>query len=87
MKFSIPLPEDTLYCPKLTCTVFDYIFKGWNQPMIGVFNIPIGDLMLKLKQTRKEDIEEMEKVIDGLHAIMKDDQQKYNIKDFKREPK
>jgi hypothetical protein len=30
----------------------------------------------------------MEKVIDELHAIMKDDkEQKYNIKDFKREPK
>ena len=41
--------------------------------MIGVFNIPIGDLMLQLKQTRKDDIEEMEKVIDGLDAIMKDD--------------
>lgn len=42
IKFSIPLPTDKLYCPTLSCTVYDYIFKGWNQPIIGVFTLPIG---------------------------------------------
>ena len=64
MKFTIPLPTDILYCPKLTCAVFDYIFKGWNQPMIGVFTLPIGDLMLQLKKARSDDIEKIETVIE-----------------------
>jgi hypothetical protein len=51
-KFNIPLPTDPLYCPKLTCAVYDYIFKGYNQPMIGVFTIPIGDIMLDIIKER-----------------------------------
>lgn len=49
LKFSIPLPTNELYCPRLGCTVFDYIFKGWNQPIIGTFVLPIGELMRDLK--------------------------------------
>lgn len=52
MKVTIPLPTDPLYCPKLSSTVYDYIFRGWNQPMIGVFTIPIGEYMLELKAER-----------------------------------
>ena len=32
IKIKIPLPLDPLYCPNLTCVVYDQIFKGWNQP-------------------------------------------------------
>jgi hypothetical protein len=53
MTFSIPLPTDPLYCPKLACAVYDYIFKGFNQPLIGVFTVPIGKLMLDLKEERR----------------------------------
>ena len=49
MKFQIPLPTDPLYCPQLSCMVYDYIFKGWNQPMIGTFVVPIGQLMQNLQ--------------------------------------
>jgi hypothetical protein len=55
MKFNIPLPTDPLYCPKLGCAVYDYIYKGWNQPMIGVFTLPIGQLMLDLIEERQEE--------------------------------
>ena len=55
MCFTIPLPTDPLYCPKLGCTVFDYIYKGWNQPIIGNFVLPLGDLMLALKAEREEE--------------------------------
>lgn len=30
MKFSIPLPTDPLYCPRLSCSVYDQIFKNWS---------------------------------------------------------
>lgn len=49
MKFQIPLPIDSLYCPKLTCACYDFIFKGLNQPMIGIFTVPIGDIMQQQK--------------------------------------
>ena len=44
VKFKLSLPNESLYCPSLTCGVYDYIFKGISQPLIGNFVIPIGDL-------------------------------------------
>jgi len=56
MSFFVPLPIDPLYCPRLTCQVYDCIFTGWSQPMIGTFTIPIGDLMHELAAERKTEI-------------------------------
>ena len=66
----MPLPNDELFCPKLTCTVYDQIFKGWNQPIIGVFTLHIGDLMAKLKEERKSETAAMEKAVKELKAIV-----------------
>lgn len=44
IRFSIFLPSDPLYCPSLTCGVYDYVFKGMSQPIIGNFVVPIGEL-------------------------------------------
>jgi len=70
MKFGIPLPTAPLYCPRLACTVYDCIFKGWSQPQIGTFDIPIGALMQDLEAERTEETEiivqisaELEKMI------------------------
>jgi hypothetical protein len=52
MNFSIPLPVDPLYCPRLACQVYDNIIKGLNQPLIGTFTVPIGELMLEMKDER-----------------------------------
>jgi len=62
MKFMIPLPIEELYCPRLSCSVYDYIFKGWNQPLIGVFTLPIGELMIELMKERKEETEAIEEI-------------------------
>lgn len=70
MKFSIPLPTDPLYCPKLSCAVYDYIFKGWNQPMIGVFVVPIGELMMSLKKERKDEMAKIREINESLEKIM-----------------
>jgi hypothetical protein len=45
VSFKLPLPISPLFCPKLVCTVYDYIFMGFNQPLIGSFTIPIGELI------------------------------------------
>jgi len=52
---TVPLPTAPLYCPRLSSTVYDYIFRGWNQPMIGVFTMPIGEYMLALKAERQRE--------------------------------
>ena len=80
MKFNIPLPTDPLYCPKLTCAVYDYIFKGWNQPMIGVFTLPIGQLMMDLRDERREETEVMEYINSELQKIIEDGD--YQVKDY-----
>lgn len=53
IKFKVPLPKKELYCPRLACQVFDYIFKGLGQPLVGTFTIPVGDLRDALKEERR----------------------------------
>lgn len=72
IKFSIFLPSDPLYCPSLTCGVYDYIFKGVSQPLVGNFVIPIGDL-----QHLQDDLFEKEndttlKIIKRLERLIAD---------------
>ena len=51
IRFSADLPVNKLYCPKLSCEVFDYICMGLNQPLIGNFTIDIGKaIAAKTKQ-------------------------------------
>ncbi len=45
IKTKLPLPIDKLYCPRISCVVYDEIMKGLYQPLLGTFTIPIGDLM------------------------------------------
>jgi hypothetical protein len=42
IEFNAPLPEDDLFCPKMSCSVFDSVVMGLSQPLIGTFTIPIG---------------------------------------------
>ena len=65
IKFNIGLPKDPLFCPRLQCTVYDYIFKGlFSQPMLGPFIIPIGDLIQDLIQEREEETAAIEHIND-----------------------
>lgn len=48
IKTKLPLPVERLYCPRISCVVYDEIFKGLIQPLLGTFTIPIGDLMHEL---------------------------------------
>jgi hypothetical protein len=73
LSVAVPLPTDPLYCPKLTCIAYDYIFRGFNQPMIGVFTMPIGEYMLALKKERKEETDEIEKINVKLERIIHHD--------------
>jgi len=63
IKFNINLPSDPLYCPTLTCGVYDYIFRGLSQPMIGNFTIPLGEKLVRDKQTRDAELRETNMII------------------------
>lgn len=63
MTFSLPLPVNKLYCPKLTCTVYDNIFAGWNQPLIGVFVLDLGHLRDELTEERETETKEIQDII------------------------
>lgn len=43
LKFNIKMPTDPLFCPTLSCGVYDYLFMGMSQPLIGTFTIDLGD--------------------------------------------
>lgn len=56
LNFFVNLPREALYCPALECDVFDYVFRGLSQPLVGTFSIPIGEIKDKTKQKWDEDI-------------------------------
>jgi len=59
LTFNVPLPEEELYCPSLACDVYDYVYMGLSQPLIGTFSIPVGQLKTKAEKNReiwREDI-------------------------------
>ena len=82
IQFRIPLPRDPLFCPRLACSVHDYIFKGFSQPMIGAFIIPIGELVFKLQKEREEETAAIDGILQELDKIMLDQGvQSYSIQD------
>ena len=54
----------------LSCTVYDYIFKGFSQPIIGIFTLPIGKLMHELEAERQEETQIMEEIVVALAKII-----------------
>jgi len=79
MKFLIPLPIDPLYCPRLACSVFDYIFRGWNQPLIGTFTLPIGELMHSLAEERRDETQAIQDIVDAIDKILNTGQGPSNL--------
>jgi len=74
INFEAPLPGDSLFCPRLSCQVYDNIFKGFgNQPLIGNFTIPIGDLMADLKNERATELAAIERIVTALEEIINDE--------------
>ena len=67
MSFKVALPNDELYCPKLVVNIFDFIYKGMkSQPIIGNFNIPVGQLIKDLKEENDRDLEDLRKALEEI---------------------
>lgn len=63
VKFNIPLPVDELYCPSLSCTVYDQVFLGFSQPVVGTFTIPLGEIMQDCWRERKKILKDADEII------------------------
>ena len=46
---------------------------GLTQPLIGTFDLPIGDLMIEKIQSQKDEVEDMQKLLDKLENLIKSD--------------
>ena len=68
IKFNIPLPRDELYCPALSCIVYDQVFLGFSQPQVGTFTIPLGQIMQQNKKDKAEIIETARWLVNRLKA-------------------
>ena len=69
MKFEVPLPTEELFCPRLSCQVYDTVFAGFSQPIIGNFTIPIGALMISLHEERTSEIKALRTVVETLDKV------------------
>lgn len=73
LSFAIDLPTDPLFCPKLQCDVFDYVFKGFSQPLIGTFTIEIGNMMQQQKEDKDTQLSEGERIIKALNEYINEE--------------
>lgn len=39
LSFKTKIPVDPLYCPNITCTVYDFLMSGRSQPILGTFQL------------------------------------------------
>jgi hypothetical protein len=71
LNFFVNLPVEKLYCPALECDAFDFVYRGFSQPLIGTFSIPIGLIKDKTEQSWKDELDEQEEILIFLESHLK----------------
>lgn len=64
INFTAELPISALYCPKLSCEVFDNVCRGLKQPKIGTFTIDIGPIQHKTLQARADLLKQADRLLE-----------------------
>ena len=70
ISFSVPMPRNPLFAPSMACRVYDKVFKGLSGQLIGVFTIPIGDIMRSQKQEYDDNLAALDYVIAQLKEAL-----------------
>jgi len=70
VQFTMNLPSSSLFCPRLACDVYDMVFKGWMQPLLGTFSIGIGDILEATLANQEADIVESDHMIRELKKVL-----------------
>lgn len=55
--------------------MYDNVFAGLAQPLIGVFTLPLGDLKEALAKERKEETQVIKDIIKAIKDLCSDDLQ------------
>lgn len=69
VSFMMLLPEAHMYAPSMACRVYDKIFTGFDGQLIGVFSIPIGQIMFNQRMEFIASMTKLNKLITDLTAI------------------
>ena len=56
LKFDLNLPESDIFMPQLQCEVYDYIFSGMINPILGLFLLNIKELITETTKQIDEDL-------------------------------
>lgn len=64
------MPINDLYAPSMSCRVYDKVFKGFSGQLIGVFTIPIGQIMRDQKEEYDENCKRLDEVIKALEDVL-----------------
>jgi len=65
---TLTLPVDPDFCPDMSASVFDQVFRGLSQPLIGNFSIPLGDYIRKTQKELDKKIETLAKLNETLKS-------------------
>jgi hypothetical protein len=74
LKFDIRLPKEDIFMPELQCSVYDYLLAGMVNQMLGIFLIPIKNIIEENRENMERDMKMTEKKI-GLFLF--DETRKY----------
>jgi hypothetical protein len=56
IKFDIRLPKDEIFMPEMQCIVYDYILAGLANQILGVFIIPLRNIIKENEKVLKRDM-------------------------------
>mmetsp|Transcript_26555 Transcript_26555/g.23533 ORF Transcript_26555/g.23533 Transcript_26555/m.23533 type:complete len:547 (-) Transcript_26555:46-1686(-) len=59
INLELNLPEKLEYCPAMSCAVFDFIFRGMGQPLLGNFSIPLAKYIKKSRDKMDKELKEL----------------------------
>ena len=66
IKFDLNLPKDEIFMPELQCEIYDHLFSGFINPLLGVFLLNIKQL---IKNTNKQINEDMNITINQVNEL------------------
>jgi len=70
LEHEINLPIDRILCPSLQCSVHDNILSGNIQPLIGHFELPMGELLYQRNQEYQHNIQKVVEIVEKLKKIV-----------------
>lgn len=72
ISFSVPMPKNRLFAPRMSCRVYDKVFTGFSGQLIGTFTIPTGDIMASQAEEYDENCQSLDNIIKALKDVLEE---------------